>query len=91
MLAGLPKAPSANNPIVNPERATMRQRYIIDRMLENGFITAEQHDAALKQVLRYRAPAEVAVHAEYVAEPARQMIFSAVRRRGLHARPERLR
>jgi penicillin-binding protein 1A len=76
MLAGLPKAPSANNPIVNPERATIRQRYIIDRMLENGFVTAEQHDAALKQVLRYRTPSEVAVHAEYVAEQARQMIFN---------------
>ena len=76
MLAGLPKAPSANNPIVNPERATIRQRYIIDRMLENAFISAEQHDAAMKQVLRYRAPSEVAVHAEYVAEQARQMIFN---------------
>ncbi len=76
MLAGLPKAPSANNPIVNPERATIRQRYIIDRMLENGFITVEQRDAAMKQVLRYRAPTDVAVHAEYVAEAARQMIFS---------------
>ena len=76
MLAGLPKAPSANNPIVNPERATIRQRYIIDRMLDNGFITAEQHDAARKQVLRYRTPSEVAVHAEYVAEQARQMIFN---------------
>jgi penicillin-binding protein 1A len=76
MLAGLPKAPSANNPIVNPERATIRQRYIIDRMYENGFISAEQREAALKQVLKYRAPTEVAVHAEYVAEAARQMIFS---------------
>ena len=76
MLAGLPKAPSANNPIVNPERATIRQRYIIDRMLDNGFITAEQHEAARKQVLHYRRPSEVAVHAEYVAEQARQMIFN---------------
>ncbi|HWK82214.1 MAG TPA: penicillin-binding protein 1A [Caldimonas sp.] len=76
MLAGLPKAPSANNPIVNPERATIRQRYIIERMLDNGFISPEQRDAALKQVLRYRAPSEVAVHAEYVAETARQMIFN---------------
>jgi penicillin-binding protein 1A len=76
MLAGLPKAPSANNPIVNPERATQRQRYIIDRMLDNGFITPEQHDAAKKQVLRYRAPTEMPVHAEYVAETARQLIFS---------------
>jgi penicillin-binding protein 1A len=45
-------------------------------MLENGFITAEQHEAARKQVLRYRTPSEVAVHAEYVAEQARQMIFN---------------
>ena len=76
MLAGLPKAPSANNPIVNPERATIRQRYIIDRMFDNGFITAEQHEQAMKQQLKYRAPTEVAVHAEYVAETARQMLFN---------------
>ncbi len=76
MLAGLPKAPSAYNPITNPRRATVRQQYIIDRMLENGFITPEQHEAARSQPLKYRAPAEVAVHAEYVAEAARQMIFS---------------
>ena len=76
MLAGLPKAPSANNPIVNPERAIARQRYIIDRMLDNGFITQEQRDAARKQVLHYRTPSEVPVHAEYVAETARQLVFS---------------
>jgi membrane carboxypeptidase/penicillin-binding protein len=45
-------------------------------MLENGFITVAERDAALKQVMKYRAPAEVAVHAEYVAEQARQMIFN---------------
>ncbi len=76
MLAGLPKAPSAYNPIANPRRATVRQLYIVDRMLENGFITPEQHDAARKQPLKYRAPSEVPVHAEYVAEAARQLIFS---------------
>ena len=76
MLAGLPKAPSAYNPITNPRRATVRQQYIIDRMLENGFITPQQHEAARSQPLKYRAPTEVAVHAEYVAEAARQMIFS---------------
>src|SRR5512141_2076746 len=63
MLAGLPKAPSSYNPIVNPKRANERQQYIIDRMLENGFITAEQHAAAKAQVLRYRPPNDVAVHA----------------------------
>ena len=76
MLAGLPKAPSANNPIVNPERATIRQRYIIDRMLDNGFITPEQHDAAKRQVLKYRPPTDIPVHAEYVAETARQLVFA---------------
>ena len=76
MLAGLPKAPSANNPIVNPERATQRQRYIIDRMLDNGFITPEQHEAAKRQTLKYRPPTELPVHAEYVAETARQLIFT---------------
>jgi penicillin-binding protein 1A len=76
MLAGLPKAPSAYNPITNPRRATVRQLYIIDRMLENGFITPEQHDLARLEKLRYRAPADVPVHAEYVAEAARQLIFA---------------
>jgi penicillin-binding protein 1A len=76
MLAGLPKAPSAYNPITNPKRATQRQLYIIERMLDNGFITQEQHDAARAQQLKYRRPSEVAVHAEYVAETARQLVYS---------------
>ncbi|WP_219851636.1 penicillin-binding protein 1A [Methylibium rhizosphaerae] len=76
MLAGLPKAPSAYNPIVNPKRAKLRQQYIIDRMYENAFITEEQHDEAKAQELKYRAPLAMPVHAEYVAEVARQLIFS---------------
>ncbi len=76
MLAGLPKAPSAYNPISNPKRATIRQRYIIDRMFETGFITEAQHEAALAEVLRYRTPTEAAVHAEFVAETARQLVFA---------------
>ena len=76
MLAGLPKAPSAYNPIVNPKRATLRQRYIIARMADNGFITEQQHDEAAAQVLRYRVPSDVPVHAEYLAEAARQLVFA---------------
>jgi penicillin-binding protein 1A len=76
MLAGLPKAPSAYNPIANPKRATLRQRHIIGRMFENGFISAEQQEAALNETLRYRTPTEVAVHAEFVAETARQLVFA---------------
>ena len=76
MLAGLPKAPSAYNPFANPRRAAVRQQYIIDRMRDNGFITAEQHAEAKAQVLKYREPNDIPVHAEYVAEAARQLVFN---------------
>jgi penicillin-binding protein 1A len=76
MLAGLPKAPSAYNPIANPKRATLRQRYIIDRMYETGFITERQHEEALAQVLKYRTPSNVPDHAEFVAESARLLLFA---------------
>ena len=77
MLAGLPKAPSAYNPISNPKRARIRQQYIIERMHENGFITAEQAVQAKKENLQIRSgPDTTRVHAEYVAEMVRQLIFS---------------
>jgi len=74
MLAGLPKAPSAYNPVRNPPRARLRQQYIIDRMFENGFITAEQRDTAKAEELRYRTKAPIPVHAEYAAEAARLLM-----------------
>ena len=74
MLAGLPKAPSAYNPVVNPKRARLRQQYVLRRMFELGFIDAKQQDAALKQTLVVKRNAsEFAVHAEFVAEMARQI------------------
>ncbi len=76
ILAGLPQAPSLFNPITNPKRAKDGQLRILDRMVDNGFITAAQRDASRTEPLRYRAPSEVAVHAEYVAEAARQLIFA---------------
>jgi len=74
MLAGLPQAPSAYNPISNPKRATRRQQYIIDRMESNGFITEEQAEAARKQPLKLREPTEAVVHGEYVAETVRLLM-----------------
>ncbi len=76
MLAGLPKAPSTNNPVDNPKRAHERQLYVLDRMRRAGFID----DAAFKRasaeptVVR-TTPEAFAVHAEYVAEMARQVAF----------------
>lgn len=77
MLAGLPKAPSAYNPISNPKRARIRQQYIIERMQENGFITAAQAAEAKQEDLKLRSgPDNTRVHAEYVAEMVRQLIFA---------------
>lgn len=74
MLAGLPKAPSAYNPIVNPKRARLRQQYVLRRMHELGFITPAQHDSALQEPLIVkRELGEYAVHAEFAAEMARQI------------------
>ena len=89
MLAGLPKAPSAYNPINNPKRARARQLYIIERMLDNGFITKEQAEAAKREELKIRTASTVQhTHAEYVAEMARQLMFAQygpeIYTRGLH-------
>lgn len=77
MLAGLPKAPSAYNPISNPKRAKARQQYIIDRMLENGFITEQEAEAARAEVLKIKTgPNPNGVHAEYIAEMVRQLMYA---------------
>ncbi|HRA13229.1 MAG TPA: penicillin-binding protein 1A [Giesbergeria sp.] len=77
MLAGLPKAPSAYNPISNPKRARARQLHIIDRMEENHFITPEEAVAARKEELKIHTGTDnTRIHAEYVAEMARQLIFA---------------
>jgi penicillin-binding protein 1A len=76
MLAGLPKAPSAYNPVANPVRAKVRQEYILRRMLELGYISAAQYDGAIREQIRVGAirPSYL-VHGEYVAEMVRQMLF----------------
>ncbi len=76
MLAGLPKAPSAYNPIVNPKRAKIRQQYILKRMLELGYINQEQYQQAVDEDIQVQTSGnEFSVHAEYVAEMTRQKIY----------------
>ncbi len=77
MLAGLPKAPGTNNPIKNPKRARGRQLTVIERMEETGFITAQQAQAAREEKLKLKGgPDGMRVHAEYVAETVRQLVFA---------------
>ena len=77
MLAGLPKAPAANNPIKNPQRARERQLYIIERMQQNGFITAEQAQQAHDEKLKLKNGSTPSpLHADYVAEMVRQLVYA---------------
>ena len=76
MLAGLPKAPSAYNPVVNPKRAKVRQQYILLRMHQLKYITDEQYSVAQKEELKIKTDSsDFGVHAEYVAEMARQLVY----------------
>jgi penicillin-binding protein 1A len=76
MLAGLPKAPSAYNPVVNPKRARQRQQYILLRMHQLRYITDAQFEQAKNEELKIKTDSTAfGVHAEYVAEMARQLVY----------------
>src|SRR4029078_9723407 len=78
MLAGLPKAPSAFNPVVNPQRARQRQQYVLRRMLETKAITDQQFQQGVKEELEVRTDTrDATAHAEFVAEMARQVVYDA--------------
>ena len=76
MLAGLPKAPSTANPVVNPTRAKQRQQYILKRMRELDYITPVQYAQAAKEKLAVRSKGyRFDTHAEYAAELVRQYMY----------------
>lgn len=77
MLAGLPKAPSLYNPVVNPERARLRQHYVLRRMHELGFIQEADYLKAREQRLavRYSATTVFDAAAGHLAEMARQYVY----------------
>jgi penicillin-binding protein 1A len=79
MLAGLPKAPSAFNPVNNPRRAKTRQLYVLRRMHDLRFIDDDQFREAQSAplVVRQGLRETVPTHAEHVAEMARQVVFDA--------------
>lgn len=79
LLAGLPKAPSRDNPIANPQRALERRAYVLNRMLSAGFISRFEHDAAQAAPLGVK-PYRLAVDTEalYAAEMARQTVIDAL-------------
>lgn len=77
LIAGLPRAPSIDNPVTNPERARQRRAYVLRRMLETGIIGPEAMDAAAAEPVVSRLHgAQVRLSAPWVAEMARQEILN---------------
>ncbi|WP_322401919.1 penicillin-binding protein 1A [Massilia luteola] len=78
MLAGLPQNPARHNPVANPKRARERQHAVLGRMRALNYITEEQYQKALAEPLRVnqRGVQDYGTHAEYVAELARQAVYS---------------
>jgi penicillin-binding protein 1A len=78
MLAGLPKAPGAYNPVVNPKRAKLRQEYILRRMRDLDYISKEAFEAAQNDTIQTKQSAyhqEFAVNAGFIAELVRQEMY----------------
>ncbi len=76
MLAGLPKAPSAINPVVNPKRAKLRQMYVLRRMHELHIIDNAQLETAQQQrLVAKRGSQEFSVKSDYLAEMVRQVVY----------------
>jgi penicillin-binding protein 1A len=77
MLAGLPQNPARHNPISNPKRAKQRQQVVLRLMRDQEVITEEQYEKATRETLHYaRKGQDFDVHAEYVAELARQAVYA---------------
>lgn len=76
VLAGLPKAPSRNNPYTEPENIKGRQEWVLSRMLEVSFITKEQYDEAMDQELAYKSMPDPSwsVGSWYLEEVRRQLL-----------------
>ncbi len=77
MLAGLPKAPSRDNPLANPDNALKRRDYVLRRMRQLGHVTNEEYqEASGAEITASKHIATVDVNAPYVAEMVRGHMVS---------------
>ena len=86
-LAALPKAPGVLHPFRQRERATERRNYVIDRMVENGYVTAQASEKAKKEpltVAQRRAAGSHIIAADYFAEDVRREIYEKYGEKGLY-------
>ncbi|HWE72193.1 MAG TPA: penicillin-binding protein 1A [Stellaceae bacterium] len=84
-LGGLPKAPNNYNPVRNPDGARERRNYVLDRMVEAGFLTPQQGaDAEAKPITLRRRDDTAAVKADYFTEEVRRELLQRYGEKGLY-------
>lgn len=74
MLAGLPQSPARLSPISHPERAKTRQLYVLGRMLDNGWITKDEHDREVARPIRTAERPGTSPGPYYVEEVRRYLV-----------------
>jgi len=77
LIAGLPKAPSDYSPYNNPEAADNRRRYVLERMLHQGYLDQQQYETAIASPPRLSPPPQRDDYAAagYFAEEVRRLLF----------------
>ena len=77
LLAGLPKAPSANNPFKNPGKAVSRQRYVLKRLVSLGWISEKEYETACLEELQYaqRNEEECSESIKWYLEETRRLLI----------------
>jgi penicillin-binding protein 1A len=85
LLAAMPKAPALYDPRRNAAAALARRNYVIDRMLEDGYINEAEAEHAQRQSITLRARARSTVHAEYFAEEVRRHLMKTYGREQVYA------
>ncbi|BCX18126.1 MAG: penicillin-binding protein 1A [Geminicoccaceae bacterium] len=85
LLAGLPKAPSAYDPLRNPQAARARRDYVLGRMLEDGYIDRAAYEAARAEPLVTRQrPPESFVVADFFTEEVRRQLVARLGEAGFY-------
>src|SRR5215471_15872832 len=86
-LAALPKAPTTLHPFRQRERATERRNYVIDRLVENGYVSAQVGEKAKKEpltVAQRRGSGSHIIAADFFAEDVRREIYEKYGEKGLY-------
>jgi penicillin-binding protein 1A len=87
MIAGLPPAPSSYSPLIDPDAAKQRRNIVLDRMLEQGFITASEASTAKAEAIKLKqaTPKHLYSESPYFTDYVRQELPKLIKSEDLEA------